>query len=437
MTNLATRIQAAIIITIASLFFFYGFGLNNIFNVLEISIAKYYKLTSIQVGLVSSLYFYSNMLFLIPAGILLDRYSPKVIIIGAMTCCVIGVYLMGSGYAGEHGLMIGRVLTGVGSGFCFSGSMRIAVNWANPKRMGFVSGFIVTMGMLGGYTVQAPLSHVVTKQGWQQGLALVAMIGCGIIMLMLVILRSAPKHKLLGNEKNKNLEDDSEHMHVIACMKKVLLRKYNWLCGIYASMMNLPIYLLGALWGVPYLERVDQMSYSAAASASGILFLGTMVGAILVGCIADWVNNKLLVMRVGAVLAILVFLVLIMVHIYDPLFVDILFFLLGLVTSTQVLAYPMVVEYNGLKHASTATSVVSMMCLGAGAVAQPVFGWLMVVKSKSSVINNIGDGGSAVQVHGFVPMYSVAAYKFAISMLMLTFVLGLLVSFFIKKDPVR
>ena len=81
----------------------------------------------------------------------------------------------------------------------------------------------------------------------------------------------------------------------------------------------------------------------------------------------------------------------------------------------------MVVEYNGDEFASTATSVISMMCLGGGALAQPIFGWLMTLKGESSVSSS------------GLPVYSVASYEFAISMLMVTFVLGLLVSFVLKK----
>ena len=62
-----------------------------------------------------------------------------------------------------------------------------------------------------------------------------------------------------------------------------------------------------------------------------------------------------------------------------------------------------------------------MMCLGGGALAQPVFGWLMTL-----------NGGSAISSSG-LPVYSVASYEFAISLLMVTFVIGLLVSFIIKS----
>lgn len=421
-SSCSMKVIAAFMVFIVSFFFFYGFGLNNIFNVLEPYLASYYNMPPTQMGLVSSLYFYANMLWLIPAGLLLDRFSPKLVILLAMSVCSLGAYFVAGGNS-MWWLIIGRCLMGVGSAFCFSGCIRVAVNWVSPKRMGFSSGFIVTMGMLGGYSVQGPLSQLIIKVGWMKALWWVAVIGASIIAVMILFLRSKPKLVLCDDSSSDINSDENTNSgsNTLRCLKTVLLRKYNWLCGIYASMMNLPIYLLGALWGIPYLERVDHMSFSVAAQASGLLFLGTMFGAILVGLISDWLKNRLLVMKIGAILAIAVFSVLIIFKIHSPLFIDTLFFLLGLVTSTQVLAYPMVVEYNGDEFASTATSVISMMCLGGGALAQPIFGWLMTLK-----------GGSSVSSSG-LPIYSVASYEFAISMLMVTFVLGLLVSFVLKK----
>jgi MFS family permease len=423
--SLTARASSALIVFIGSLFFFYGFGLNNIFNVLEPYLSEHYNIPPTVMGLVSSLYFYANMLFLIPAGLLLDRYSPKMIILVAMGVCTLGTYLIA---VGDNMLwvIIGRLLMGAGSGFCFGGAIRIAVNWVNPKRMGIASGFIVTMGMLGGYCVQGPLSGLIIKVGWMRSLWWVAMIGLIIIASMIIILRSSPAKnsaKKSDNNPDQNINNTNikSQTSVSKCLKTVLFRRYNWLCGLYASMMNLPIYLLGALWGIPYLERVDHFSFSVSAQATGLLFLGTMFGAMWVGVLSDWLKNRLLVMKVGAFLSIIAFVLLITVRIHEAYFVDILFFVLGLVTSTQVLAYPMVVVYNGAKYASTATSIISMMCLGTGALAQPIFGWMMTLK------------GSVSDSNSGIPVYSVESYQFAISILLVTFIIGFIVSFLIKN----
>ena len=192
-SSLTTRFFSFAMVFLGSLFFFYGFGLNNIFNVLEPYLSSYYNIPPTVMGLVSSLYFYANIICLIPAGLLLDRYSPKIIIISAMSVCSLGAYIIASADS-MAGLIIGRLLMGAGSGFCFGGAIRIAVNWVRPKSMGLASGFIVTMGMLGGYSVQGPLSSLIIKVGWMKSLWWVSIIGVIIISLMLLILRSNPKN---------------------------------------------------------------------------------------------------------------------------------------------------------------------------------------------------------------------------------------------------
>ena len=89
-SSCSMKVIAAFMVFIVSFFFFYGFGLNNIFNVLEPYLSSYYNIPPTVMGLVSSLYFYANIICLIPAGLLLDRYSPKIIIISAMSVCSLG-----------------------------------------------------------------------------------------------------------------------------------------------------------------------------------------------------------------------------------------------------------------------------------------------------------------------------------------------------------
>jgi MFS family permease len=54
-----------------------------------------------------------------------------------------------------------------------------------------------------------------------------------------------------------------------------------------------------------------------------------------------------------------------------------LFFLIGFVTSSQVLTYPLIAELNPIYLTSTAVSIDSVCIMVSGFLIPPFFGWLM------------------------------------------------------------
>jgi len=403
------QIRAMSVLFITSLFFFYEFGLNNIFNTLEHDIALEYALSTVTIGLISSLYFYANILFLLPAGLLLDRFSPRKIITLAMLTCSTGVLIVGLSSTLSW-LVFARILMGFGGGFCFIGCIRIAINWFPSKQIAIASGFIVTMGMLGGFMVQAPMSWLISQHGWRGAMNIVALVGYIITLLIWAFVQDAPHASIEQIEADQQNVSD---MGLLSSIRAVLKQKQNWLCGLYTSMMNLPIYVLGALWGVPYLMAVHHLSHFDAASICGMLFIGTMFGSMAVNAISNWLMRRRAPMIAGAILALI--LMMIILRQTDPsiMRLNILFFALGFVTSTQAISYPTLIESNPHKLASTATAIISTLSLTGGAIAEPLFGYLLERSSTEAISN------------GNHLLYSESAYHSALSLLPFAFIAAL------------
>ena len=85
--------KAFAITLVTSLLFFFEFGLSSIFNALQPHIALALSLSSTALGFISSVFFYVEVILLIPAGLLLDRYSPKKIILIMLLVSILGVVL--------------------------------------------------------------------------------------------------------------------------------------------------------------------------------------------------------------------------------------------------------------------------------------------------------------------------------------------------------
>lgn len=400
----------------AALFFFYEFIQMNMFSAIDAELMQAFKINAQQLGYLSAVYFYANVVFLFFAGMLLDRFSTRWIIFISLSICAGGTlaFALATNY---YLAAFFRFLTGIGSAFCFLSCIRLASRWFPANKMALVSGLIVTMAMIGGMVAQTPLAWLVEKLGWRQALIYDAGLGAIILAIIMLNVRNYPTGLAAADfEQHKFLSE----LGYWRSFKLAYFKLQNWLCGIYSSLLNLSLFLLGAIWGSLYLMQVHHFSHQQATYPTSLIFTGTIIGSPLMGWLSDRLGRRKPLMLVGAILSLATVLVIIYGPAFSLMGYSLLFFLLGLTSSTQVISYPTVAESNAKMITATAVSVVSLCCISGGAIFQPLFGWLMDRSHDSVIINNIH-------------VYSLHDYHMGLAILPIAFLVALLACFFIKE----
>ena len=137
------------IITLVSAFFFmYQFAQVNMFNALGPAMLDSFHIDALQLGNLSAMSIYANVLLLPVAGIILDRFSARRIILIGMLISVLFTGLFS--YAETYWLAAtSRFVAGTAGAFCFLGCIVMASRWFPAGKMTIASGLIVTMGILG------------------------------------------------------------------------------------------------------------------------------------------------------------------------------------------------------------------------------------------------------------------------------------------------
>ncbi len=400
----------------ASLFFFYEFIQMNMFNAISTPLMHVYHLNATQLGRLSSAYFVSNVLFLFPAGIILDRLSTRKVILVSLLLCVLGTALFAVAPT-EGWAAFFRFLTGIGSAFCFLSCIRIASRWFPAKRLALVTGFVVTMAMVGGMVAQTPLILLVQVVKWRGALLVDAGFGLVVLLIIALFVQDYPQEKAEEQQQQKH------HLQQLGYWKSMamaFLRLQNWLGGIYTCLMNLPLILLGGLWGTLYLSKVHHLTQVQASYITSMLFVGTIFGAPLAGWFSDRIGRRKFPMFLGGILSLLIMWYLLTHAGLSMSWLLLLFFLIGFVTSTQIISYPIVTEGSPQMLTAMSVSVVSFTCMGGQVVFQPLFGWLMDLHS------------SAVLRHGHV-IYSAGDFRLAMLIFPVSFVIAMLAVCFIHE----
>ena len=378
-----TPFRAWLVCLSAGLFFFYEFIQLHMFNSLSTHLMRDFSINAWQLGLLSNTYLMADVVFLLPAGIILDRFSVRRVILCAITLCVMGTI----GFALTNNIYYAgafHFLSGIGNAFCFLSCILLASRWFEPKRQALVVGIIVTMAMTGGWLAQTPLALMTAAIGWRSTLLMVSALGAAIMVLIYFVVFDYPK----GYKPTPVNNRDGE-LGFWEGLGLAAKNMQTWLAGLYTSLFNLPIMILGASMGDLYLSQAHNLSMKSASTASGMLFIGTIIGAPLAGWISDLMERRKLPMLIGGLASLLILSYIFYGPGLTPHSAIVTFFLLGLFTSSQVISYPMISESNPEQIRGTALAIASVLIMGGAFVMTQVFVTVLQMGWSHMYVNNV------------------------------------------------
>jgi MFS family permease len=407
------------VVLIAALFFFFEFIQMNMFNAIAPGLIKSFSLSASDLGNLSASYFYGNVAFLIPAGILLDRVSTKKLLTAAISVCVVCTYLFAISTT-QWEAVVFRFITGMGASFCMLSAVRLASRWFPPQRIALIIGLVVTMAMAGGMLAQTPLAYLSHWLGWRHAVMINAILGLVFTVIIFIFVQDYPASIAAQQQKERQVLKETGFLSSIALAFK---NRQNWFAGIYTNFLSFPVVILGAAWGSLYLMHVRHLTHLQTTNITQMIFLGMIFGSPIMGLISDKLQRRKLPMIVGAVLTLIVILWIMLptnLSVSELLW---LFFFLGFLSGTQVITYPLIVESNPREITTTAEGLTCFLIMSAG-LFQFIFGVLVDANWHGKML-----AGHRV--------YSAHAYQAAMWLLPAMFVVALLMSFGLKETFCR
>jgi MFS family permease len=246
--------------------------------------------------------------------------------------------------------------------------LKLASMLLPTKHLALASSLIVTIGMIGGVFSNLVLQALIDHLGYRWSLIIVAIFGIFVALVIWFFIH-LPKQGMKKTHAKGSIWSN---------LGVVVREKQNWLCGFFTCLLNLPLVVLGALFGISYLQQVYGFSNLEAASITSMLFIGMIFGSPFFGWLSDFVKQRRLPMAIGGVLCLLfVLLLMYFVNLHMPE-LYILLFAIGFTSAAQVLSYPMITQSNSLKFTATALAIASIIIIGIGyGVTLPMVGGIL------------------------------------------------------------
>lgn len=393
-----------------ALFFFYAWVVRVAPSVMIEELMRDFAVGAAAIGNLSAFYFYGYAGMQVPIGMMMDRFGPRRLMTAAAGVCALGCILFAMSTA-FWGVAAGRFLIGASAAFSLVGAMAVAGQWFPARRFALLSGLAMMMGMAGGVFGQAPLRLVVERYDWRTAMMITAVGGLLIAVAAWTSVRD--RHRGSGGVGQ-----------VFGGLGHVLRNPQTWLIAVAGLGTTGPLLGFAGLWGAPYLEATHGIDRTAAAAVTSTLFIGWGVGAPLFGWFSDRIGRRRLPFIIGVVLCAAAMAALVHVPGLSLPAVSALCFLCGFGGSSQIVGFAAVREHNAASLSGTAIGFVNGMVTGAGALYQPLLGWLL----------DLAWGG---QMEAGARIYDPLAYRFAFNAIVAGTVIGLLCTLAMRETHCR
>ena len=248
--------------------------LRNSIGVIAPDLAVELNMPASEIGLLSSVFFFTFAAAQIPLGVALDRYGPRRCMLACAAIAVVGALLFASAQSTSL-LIVARMLMGIGSSCYLMAPLALYAKRFPPDRFATLVGIQIGLGTLGTLLATAPYAWAVAAAGWRMsffGVA-VAMLLAGVLIAVVVREDPAPNTGMPRETLRESLAGTMEAVRTPSFWRIFLMQ-----LTCYSSFV-----IVVGLWGGPYLTHIYGYSLTERGNMLFVAVVGQIVGSFLWG----------------------------------------------------------------------------------------------------------------------------------------------------------
>ncbi len=387
-------------------FFVYQYGVRSaVPNVLNEDLREYFSINATGMGTLISLFYCAYTIMQIPVGLIIDKFSAKMISILAFVCVALGImmFISTNNYAIAS---VSQLFLGIGCSFAFVLVMKITNDVFPKPKVAFFSSIAISLGSLGPVLMGPLLAYLSQVYYWKN--VVLAFGGLGFLFSLLGCV-------MLKGGKNESLAENSQ-LDISGTLEEIFSNSQYFFIGIFSMCMLGPVSAFCDAWGLTFIKNVYNLSRVEAASIVSMVYAGTIIGGPIVALIAEKCNSYKKVMFGGSLSLFILILILIFVTL-DIYALYVLLFLIGCVATSQFLSFPAAISMVDKKVGGTLTGVVNTITMLGCTIVAPLVGWS---------IDFFGTDGA----------YSATDYRNGMMILLVSVAIAIISTLFIKNKRI-
>ena len=211
----------------------------------------------------------------IPAGLLLDRFGSRALIVAGGLLMAAGQLILAFSES-LPAAIAARAVLGLGDAFTFISVLRLVPHWFNERQIPLVSQLTGICGQFGQVLSAIPFVALLGGAGWSTAYLSSAALGVLAVALVLALIRDTPHGRAVPRHSIA-MRETWPHL------KAVWLRPGTRL-GFFTHMgTQFSVTTFALMWGVPYLTEAQGLSHSVAGALLTVSVAAAISSGILIG----------------------------------------------------------------------------------------------------------------------------------------------------------
>ena len=211
----------------------------------------------------------------IPAGLLLDRFGSRMLIVAGGLLMAAGQLILAFSES-LPAAIAARAVLGLGDAFTFISVLRLVPHWFNERQIPLVSQLTGICGQFGQVLSAIPFVALLGGAGWSTAYLSSAVLGVLAVALVLALIRDTPHGRAVPHHSIA-MRETWPHL------KAVWLRPGTRL-GFFTHMgTQFSVTTFALMWGVPYLTEAQGLSHYVAGALLTVSVAAAISSGILIG----------------------------------------------------------------------------------------------------------------------------------------------------------
>lgn len=230
-------------------------------------------------GIIASSYFMGYMLMQFPAGVLVDVFGVKALVIWSLAASAVGTVLFAASTS-VPSAFLARLIVACGDALIFTALIKLVAQQFRERQFGIMSGLSQLSGYAGGALAATPLAFLVSSVGWRASFASIGIFCLFNLLLASYVLRPRGPAALRFTLKA-----------VLSSAIAELKHRESWGCMLTFASHFVSVTTISGVWGIPLLTDAFAMERHNATAALLVFMASCMVGSVVFGYVADRVQS--------------------------------------------------------------------------------------------------------------------------------------------------
>lgn len=349
------------------LFFAYQFMLRISLSVVKDDLLNGLHLSGADFGVLAGAYNFSYAPLQIPAGMILDRFPLRTVVMASALLCAVGCFVLANAQC-FYGVYGARFLMGVGSAAAFLSVLKSAKMFFADS-LNRMIGLSMAIGITGAVLGSAPTTSLVQALGWRHAFLVFGAAGLCLAALSFLFI---PMERVVA----------SKGVSLSAQLKTVFGNTQVYIVGALMFCIYSVLAVFPDNFGFSFLKDVTKLSAEQAGWYASLVYIGFIVGSFAWPIVVknytleDQKTRKLTNKQVTLVglAGMAVCFVPVMNGFSSALGLPVLLFGMGFFVGPLNFLYPLVTEAFPTELNGTVNGVLNSLCMMSGFVLPPIVG---------------------------------------------------------------